>query len=269
MSETNLVDIQLDAAGRVEADVYFTDITVITDRVKDIATEINKALGLIKKKDGKSGACVLVKQVVASDEAANAPGGPMNVELEFLVMENPVLNLGANGTQKHSLAIARRLHRIFKHYYAHGHHTPMVPMKPCIVPTVVDVAPVAYSVRFTTRESDITNTQYVKVAMPLIAPNTGEGGTVVTLSCTTEGAAIYYTLDGTHPRAGNGTLYGAPFAIPSAGATLKTVAYKTGYIASDLNQAIYTARVGEGVYVDPENGQTYVDPEGGQSYVEI
>lgn len=249
MSENNLVDIQTDAAGRATADSYFSDITIITDRVKDIATEINKGLGLVKAKGGKVGACVLVKQVVASDEAANAPGGPMNVELEFLVMENPVLNLGASGTQKHCLAIARRLHRIFKHYYAHGHHTPLMPMRPCIVPTVVDIAPVAYSVRFQTRESDIRNTEYVKVAMPLIAPNTGEGGTVVTLSCTTD-AQIYYTLDGTHPRSGNGVLYAAPITIPLAGATLKAVAYKAGYIASDLNQAIYTAGDGVGWTAD-------------------
>jgi hypothetical protein len=274
-AESSIVDIQNDAAGRAQADEYFADITVITDRAKDISTEIAKALGMVTSRGGRLGVCVIVRQPVASDPHNNAPGGPMNVKVEFLTMENPVLNLSAQGTGKHALAIARRLHLVFKHYVAQGIHAGFIPDEPCITPTEVDIAPVAYLTRFWTREAAFGNAALLRVDTPVINPNGGEGGVAVTITCATPGASIYYTLNGgeggvavnnSHPSAANpnAILYAGPFVVPLAGATVKAVAYKTGYIASNMATAVFTPAVGGGAgFINPESGGAFIDPESG------
>ena len=60
----------------------------------------------------------------------------------------------------------------------------------------------------------------------------------VTISCETDGATIYYTIDGTEPSATNGTQYTASFTINSS-ATLKAIAIK-GDDASAVASATYT-----------------------------
>lgn len=54
------------------------------------------------------------------------------------------------------------------------------------------------------------------------------GGDTIILTCTTAGAAIYYTTDGSYPDATNGTLYTAPIEGAGIGTTYRTAAYKTG-----------------------------------------
>lgn len=78
------------------------------------------------------------------------------------------------------------------------------------------------------------------VANPVITPAAGfYYDTVnVSISCTTQDAAIYYTLDGTQPDS-TSTHYTAPFAL-TANATVKAIAYKTGSFASDVTEAAYT-----------------------------
>ena len=72
------------------------------------------------------------------------------------------------------------------------------------------------------------------VAEPVITPN---GGNIldtqnITLSCATEGAAIYYTTNGTEPTASS-TLYTAPFTL-SESATVKAIAVKEDYDNSQV-----------------------------------
>ena len=78
------------------------------------------------------------------------------------------------------------------------------------------------------------------VATPVIAPN---GGTIfkeqaITLSCNTEGATIYYTIDGTEPTVSS-TKYEGEFTL-SASATVKAIAVKEGCNDSQVVSATYT-----------------------------
>ncbi len=81
------------------------------------------------------------------------------------------------------------------------------------------------------------------VATPVISPNGGEveSGTAISISCTTDGATIYYTLDGTTPSASNGTEYTAPFAL-TADATVSAIAILDGFNDSEVATATFTIK---------------------------
>ena len=81
------------------------------------------------------------------------------------------------------------------------------------------------------------------VANPVISPygvTFNEGETLkVTIETTTEGADIYYTLDGTVPSADNGELYEGEIEITET-TTVKAIAVKEGFNSSEVVEATYT-----------------------------
>jgi len=78
-----------------------------------------------------------------------------------------------------------------------------------------------------------------KVATPVISLPSGTygSGTFVTISCSTDGAAIYYTDDGTTPTQSS-TLYSAPIVI-LINQTIKAIAFKSGMTSSNMAAATY------------------------------
>ena len=79
-----------------------------------------------------------------------------------------------------------------------------------------------------------------KVATPRFSPAAGgvPSGTTVTITCSTEGATIHYTTDGTAPTESSPT-YSSPIAI-TADTTIKAIAIKTGMDNSSVATANYT-----------------------------
>jgi hypothetical protein len=79
------------------------------------------------------------------------------------------------------------------------------------------------------------------VAPPTFSLESGEipVGSVVTISCATNGASIYYTLDGTDPTT-ESTLYSEGVTINES-CTLKAIAVKEGRTNSTVTSATYTA----------------------------
>lgn len=75
---------------------------------------------------------------------------------------------------------------------------------------------------------------------PVAVPAEGAvaSGTEVVLASATDGARIYYTLDGKSPTQSS-TLYGGPIAVTEP-VTIKARAYATGYTASAIMTAEYT-----------------------------
>jgi len=78
------------------------------------------------------------------------------------------------------------------------------------------------------------------VATPTASHNEGyvPSGTPITLSCSTEGAAIYYTTDGSTPTTSS-TRYTSPITI-TADTTIKAIAFKDGMTQSAVLTIFYT-----------------------------
>ena len=94
-------------------------------------------------------------------------------------------------------------------------------------------------------EIDITwntegGTPQETVATPTFNPEAGtySEAVSVTISCATEGATIYYTLDGSNPME-DGTVYTSAINITET-TTVKAFAMKEGYLNSNVASATYT-----------------------------
>ena len=81
------------------------------------------------------------------------------------------------------------------------------------------------------------------VATPVMSPNGGtmNGPTTVTMTCSTSGASIYYTIDGTTPSQ-TSRLYTGPFTLMGdTNVTVKAKAFKRRMTASTIASADFTA----------------------------
>jgi len=86
-----------------------------------------------------------------------------------------------------------------------------------------------------------------QAATPSFTPAAGTYSTSqsVTISTTTSGATIRYTTDGSTPSETTGTVYSSPVSI-SATATLKAIAFESGFTDSAVASATYTISTGGG-----------------------
>ena len=123
--------------------------------------------------------------------------------------------------------------------------------------------------------SFITETNPTKVQAVSATPKEGmvPQGTKVELTTSTEGATIYFTLDGSEPNT-NSTKYSAPIEI-TVDTTIKAMAVKEGLTNSDVSQFSYSIALenlrihdiqGEGHY-SPHNGKNVGNVEGIVTYV--
>ena len=85
-----------------------------------------------------------------------------------------------------------------------------------------------------------------RVKCPAIEPQTVQFDGVsqkVTISCATEGATVYYTIDGSEPSAANGRVYKGPFNIYDS-VTVKAIAVKDDWKNSAVASAVFTKNNG-------------------------
>ena len=107
---------------------------------------------------------------------------------------------------------------------------------------VIDIDQI--TMQFVMPASDVTVnatfTELEHVANPTFTPAEGSYITAqeVTITCATEGATIYYTLDGTDPTT-ESTVYAEAFTV-SATTTVKALAAKEGMNNSDVTSVTYT-----------------------------
>jgi hypothetical protein len=118
---------------------------------------------------------------------------------------------------------------------------------PVAIAATTTLKAIAYKAGMT--DSTVTSATYTisasQVAAPTFSPGGGTYSTAqsVTITSTTSGATIRYTVNGTIPSQTNGTVYSSPVAI-AATTTLKAIAYKTGMTDSGVTSATYTISAG-------------------------
>jgi hypothetical protein len=110
--------------------------------------------------------------------------------------------------------------------------------------------------KYTIRTSNVTVTATFvamgQVATPVISPDGGyyTAGEKATITCSEDGAAIYYTLDGTEPSA-TSTLYEGPIDLTNC--TIKAIAIKSGMINSAVAEATFTAKLATEIVLADQN----------------
>jgi LruC domain-containing protein len=91
--------------------------------------------------------------------------------------------------------------------------------------------------------AETTFTKMEKIATPVISPNGGsfDSSVKVTITCSTPGVMIYYTLDGSEPTKAS-TKYTAAFTL-TASATVKAKAFMTNWVTSDTAMAKFEIKL--------------------------
>ncbi|MBC6976092.1 chitobiase/beta-hexosaminidase C-terminal domain-containing protein [Bacillus sp. Xin] len=97
------------------------------------------------------------------------------------------------------------------------------------------------------------------------SPNGGEieKGTAVTLATNTEGATIYYTLDGSVPT-DKGIRYNEPIVL-NENSVIKAIAVKEGLIPSSVSTFSFTVVKSEQVRIHDIQGKSHVSPYNGKT----
>ena len=117
------------------------------------------------------------------------------------------------------------------------------------------------------KDSSVATTNYIinvpTVATPTFSPSAGavDKGTQVTITCTTAGAVIHYTTDGSTPDATSPVYDGTPIEITAA-ITLKAIGVADEMLDSNVATAAYTIKLYRylGDYNMVDDGSGDVDP---------
>jgi hypothetical protein len=213
---------QEDFAARLAADSYFADIKVLLQRKGVTDSDIEVALSVLNEEGGKIGACVIVlmPELVAEDPAVPTPLYRVRVPVQ--VIEQPLMSGDAtSGVGKSAEQIAERVRQVLHHFSTGRGGSSHLFHFDGQQPLDVDPAKVSYLGNFGRKAGDDLLT---RVAAVVLASAAGDPtGFDITLTCPTDGAAIYYSTDGDYPD----TLYSAAFNV-AAGTTIRATARKTG-----------------------------------------
>jgi Chitobiase/beta-hexosaminidase C-terminal domain len=229
-----LVSLQQQCANRLQSDPLFANVPVLTERIANIQSEINTALGpLGSGATGKTGLVAIVLTPTADVNFDNL-FGPFfdDIRIDVRIVENVTINEDpANGTNVAASDAAEKVCSLLHLFQPDNANGPVLARKPSIALRHDHASQnLIYECRF--RTSGGLTSILSQAATPAIADTSG----VVTLTCATSGAAIFYTLDGSSPSPRNGTLYTAPFT-PGTGLTLNARAWLAGYLTSNTATA--------------------------------
>lgn len=210
-----LYSIQQEIADRLAADPFFAAIPVLVERPRDLSFELQASAA-----SAGTWGVVLVPQ--AQVAAPNAPG-PIFDPVEFAVRfrENTPVAAGPGALEAAETALA------LLHLYKPPTVNEVLIAAPEALRRVVEPNVVTYEIRVRT----LACAAYAvpQVAVPVASSAGGVLPQSVSLGCTTAGAAIYYTLDGSAPvpRGAAAVLYSGPFTVEAAG-TLRARAWLAG-----------------------------------------
>ena len=105
-------------------------------------------------------------------------------------------------------------------------------------------------------DSEVISRTIYKVVSPSIQNN---GSNTFSITCTTEGATIYYTIGGADPTTSS-TEYTGPLTVDVSGVTIKAIAVKDGMINSDVTSGTITLSCANPVFIRNGNSLTISCP---------
>ncbi len=225
----DLVQCQKDLTLALLSASALANVPVLSYREKRLANEMDYRTFLTRGRNGKSGAFVMVLMPEATSSHSSVSGPILDWNFPVVCIEQPDMNLlSQSGTLLSAEEIGQRvmdaLHLEADEKYGTFRVTgsPMKAEGDFVFPGCI-----GYRVTFTLSAG--RNTQTARCAAVAISVGTG----LATLTCSTSGATIKYTLDGSTPSndsAGNAAsvTYSAPFAVVS-GDVIRMAAYATGY----------------------------------------
>ncbi len=235
---SQIESVQPDVYYKLLSEPWFKDIAIFKIRDKRLDSEVNRALAGLAGRNGKGGASIEVLMPVLKGAMAETAGPVCTLEQKFIVKVQPSVNQGAHGTGLSVEQIAVNIAQTFQLFYLggamQGFYAGPEFYKYQAVPEGVPFLAVAVTVQATFALSALTRT---------LVPAASAAAETVTLTDQQPGggSAIYYTIDGSFPGAGNANavLYTVPFTVPS-GTVVRTAAYKAGLIGSMIDNATVT-----------------------------
>jgi len=246
MNFTDFDTLQTFAAHTLLSDAYFDNVNIVTrDRLlaevaegrlpdKTLAAEVLVYITPRVLANGRRGLGIIVEKIEFEVTRPNLNGPQGDMILTCLILEDRLSNNSpAKGTLVPGDHAAQKILDLlhnqpihpFGHFYADTR----------AIQEATDFQPLdAWRVRLRMTSS---RTQTARVATPVAAEADG----LVTLTCATEDARIYYSLDRSFPGPSNPAAleYAAPFAV-EAGDEIFFAAFKTGYSQSSIQHATIT-----------------------------
>jgi hypothetical protein len=215
--------VQPDVYAKLLSEPFFNPVAIFKIREKRLDSEVNRALTGLAGRNGGSGATIEVLMPTLKAALAETAGPVCTLEQQFMVKEQPTVNLGAYGTGLTAEQIAVNLAQTFQLFFLggalQGFYT-----APLFYQYQAAGANMPFIMLRVTMHATFVLTALERTLAPAVAENSG------TITLTDQqpggGSKIYYTIDGSFPGAGNAgaVVYAGPFAAGS-GTVVRTAAY--------------------------------------------
>jgi hypothetical protein len=231
--------VQTDFAARLQSLDYFGDIMVAAPRLwqegeklhtpKSINEKVDQALTGLIPSGGKIGAAVRVFQPTLAMRKTNGREALLMLVVRCEV--NPLINFGANGTNKNISHIAYHVLRAGQGFTLMQGFCTLFADGDCFVPYAGDDR------KFATVDVLLQSNFVVSPLNAVVTPGLTLGANgLVTLQNVTAGATIYYSLDPKifpAPQVAGAQPYNAPITVDS-GADIRWAAYLPGFAGSNV-----------------------------------
>ena len=195
MADEILELLRDDLASRYQADSWFDDIAVLSEKLGDVDSEIDKVVNTAGvTKTGKAGLCVVVETPLLLPPG-NANMTESQAAVHVIVLEDPVNNMRNAGTKIPAARVCKRLLELTRHYrpdpwgalYWLAAHSKIQS----------DLAPVAYDLEF---RIHLRESAYNRCQQVVLTQAGADYPYTVTMTCGDALAAIWYTFDNSFPR---------------------------------------------------------------------
>lgn len=234
-----LEQLQLDIGARLESlpEFQYITVAVVRPRSQGEATQIiSKLDGTLAGsvfKNGRCGAAVLINMPETDVPNPDIPGPYLILSVKVRVIENPLFNMGAAGSQISAEQISLNILHALHQWDTGSSGSPLYIDQKASEPVTDYPEKIAYDCIVKTRHG---LDPAIKTSVPIVTQNSALPAASVTISGE-PGALLYYTVDGSLPWPGNptATLYSGSF-VQAEAVTIRAAAYKAGMQGSDITQ---------------------------------